>query len=187
MFDIINYYQSEFPLELNKYCEHRLEDLKIKDSLGTRNIQVLRIADGFKDYGNIIPYQPFQREAFFICLYFIVLTDLALYTHFKQFYTQFEEQTKFPKVMFGFMGKPAPPYCTLDEIEKNEHTIYLFSSLTDFFIKEEWEKNLPKICNVQGKQLMDRIISDGEFARFGKNELELTLKEELKKHCTRND
>lgn len=187
MLDIVNYYKSEFPLELKKYCENRLENLQIKDYLGIRNIQVLRIADGFKDYGNNTLYQPIQYEAFFICLYFIVLTDLALYTYFKQYYLKFEGRTKFPKVMFGFNVKPAPPYLTLDQIEKNTYTNYLFRTFSDYFINVEWENNLPKICGVKGAQIIERIISDEQFAKFGKNKLELLLEFELKKYIMKFD
>lgn len=180
MFEIIKYYQSRFPIELNQYCEHRLENQKIKDFFGIRNIQVLRIADGLKNYGDITPYQPLQKEAFFICLYFIVLTDLAVYTHFKQFYIKFEEKTMFPKVMYGFNAQPAPPYITLDQIGKNDFTTDLYRSLAHFFIKEEWSINLPKICNVHGLELMKKILSDSDFASFGNNKLELILASEIK-------
>ena len=45
---------------------------------------------------------PTERRAFFlICLYFTVLVDQAMYTHFRDRYSRFETLTKYPKFCHG--------------------------------------------------------------------------------------
>lgn len=42
-----------------------------------------------------------NRSSFLICLYFTVLVDQAMYTHFRSRYTAFEALTKYPKFCHG--------------------------------------------------------------------------------------
>lgn len=81
--DIKEYYANIFPSELTKYSEHSLERLRIKDFLGEREITILRIKSGMIGNGSNVRYQPKQKVFFIISLYFISLTDAAIYTYLK--------------------------------------------------------------------------------------------------------
>lgn len=53
------------------------------------------------DCGNLGKIPTERRAIFLICLYFTVLVDQAMYTHYISHYSQFEALTKYPKFCHG--------------------------------------------------------------------------------------
>jgi len=53
------------------------------------------------DCGNLIDVNPQSRAAFLICLYFTILVDQAMYTHFNSDYPRFAKLTRYPKFCHG--------------------------------------------------------------------------------------
>src|ERR1043166_10234804 len=43
-----------------------------------------------------------NRPALLVCLYFTVLVDQGMHTHFLQFHRRFEKLTQYPKFLVGF-------------------------------------------------------------------------------------
>lgn len=70
-----------------------------------------------------------DRAFFLICLYFTVLVDQAMYTHYKSYYEQFELLTKYPKFCRG-----------LGQFQKNPRGILLMPI----------EKGMVKKANIDG-------------------------------------
>ncbi len=60
-----------------------------------------------------------DRAPFVLCLFLIVITDQALYTHFPAAYPTWRRQTRFPKLGYtGFGTKNLDPFLILDIAER---------------------------------------------------------------------
>ena len=64
------------------------------------------------DHKNLDRIPSEKRAVFLICLYFTVLIDQAMYTHYPTHYARFEELTRYPKFCHG-----------LGQIQKNPRAI----------------------------------------------------------------
>lgn len=84
------------------------------------------------DCGNLDKIPSETRSAFLICLYFTVLVDQAMYTHFRTDYARFEELTRYPKFCHG-----------LGQFQKNPRAILLTPLERGMVNKDKLVKELP--------------------------------------------
>ena len=174
---IVTYYKISFPQELTTFSLNKIE------TYGTdKETLVLRIKDTQKEVNGNYSFIH-DKNYFILCLYFIILTDLSIFTHFKKQYPLFKSRTNFPKIMYGFNGKPAPPYITLNLIDINTSTKNSFLELADYFIKNEWDTELKKVLDIKFDEFKDKLINDCEFAtEYDITGYELLLKKNLSNH-----
>lgn len=172
--NIVTYYKISFPQELSTFSLNKIE------TYGTdKETLVLRIKDTQKEVNGNYTFIH-DKNYFILSLYFIILTDLSIFTHFKKQYPLFKSRTNFPKIMYGFNGKPAPPYITLNLIDINTSTKNSFLELADYFIKNEWGIELTKIVDIKLNDFKYKLINDLEFATvFDVTGFELLLKKYL--------
>lgn len=72
-----------------------------------------------------------SRPAFLICLYFTVLVDQAMHTHFRSIYLRFEQMTRYPKFCHG-----------LGQFQKNPRAILSVPVEKGMVSQQEIEKTL---------------------------------------------
>jgi hypothetical protein len=80
------------------------------------------------DCPNLDRIPPDRHPAFLICLYFTVLVDQGMHTHFRPFYEKFESLTRYPKYCRG-----------LGQYHKNPRGILLYPVERGFVAQEKLE------------------------------------------------
>jgi hypothetical protein len=83
------------------------------------------------DCGNLDKIPKESRPEFLICLYFTVLVDQAMYTHFRSDYERFAQLTQYPKFCHG-----------LGQFQKNPRKLLLVPVQKGMVNKSEMEKEL---------------------------------------------
>jgi hypothetical protein len=83
------------------------------------------------DCGNLNKIPKELRPEFLICLYFTVLVDQAMYTHFRSEYDRFAQLTQYPKYCHG-----------LSQFQKNPRELLLVPVQKGMVDKDKMEKEL---------------------------------------------
>lgn len=114
---------------------------------------------------NVIPIE--SRPTFLICLYFIVLVDQAMYTHYRQDYQYFAKLTQYPKFCHG-----------LGQFQKNPRELLHVPVQKGMVDKSAMEKELPSgmelfvdevvdffknhMSNIDPTEFFDKLIYDSD-------------------------
>ncbi len=123
-----------------------------------------------------------RRAAFLICLYFTVLVDQAMHTHYLSHYARFEELTRYPKFCHGLGQFQKNPRAILSvPVDKGfvEHTaieMHLIDGM-NLFVDEVatfFEEHMPTI---ETAEFFNKLICDPDVQI---PELVVMVNEELK-------
>ncbi len=106
-----------------------------------------------------------SRSVFLICLYFTVLVDQAMYTHYRSDYDRFEQLTQYPKFCHGlgqFQKNPrelllAPIQKGLVDKEKMENEL---SDGMELFIDEVVDFFQSHMTHIDPADFFDKLIYD---------------------------
>lgn len=106
-----------------------------------------------------------SRPSFLICLYFTVLVDQAMYTHYRSDYQRFEKLTQYPKFCHG-----------LGQFQKNPRELLLVPVKKGMIDNRAMEKEMPAgmelfvdevndffknyMTNVNPSEFFDKLIHD---------------------------
>ena len=108
-----------------------------------------------------------SRPSFLICLYFTVLVDQAMYTHYPHVYTEFEKLTKYPKFCHGlgqFQKNPRDIISVPVEkglVDESKMTALLPSGM-DLFVDEVVEFFTGYMQTISAIEFFDKLLYDSD-------------------------
>jgi len=111
-----------------------------------------------------------HRPAFLVCLYFTVLVDQAMHTHFGFHHRRFEELTRYPKFLVG-LGHEAhinPIHIFLVPIQRRlvteESVRALIPEGMKLFVDETDDFFRHHMAEITSAQFFERLLSDRDVA-----------------------
>ncbi len=108
-----------------------------------------------------------NRAAFLICLYFTVLVDQGMYTHYRQYYAIFESLTRYPKFCHGLGQFQKNPRGILlipverNMVKKNEIESVLSEGMA-LFIDEVVDFCINHMPEIKAKDFFEKILYDSD-------------------------
>jgi hypothetical protein len=108
-----------------------------------------------------------DRAFFLICLYFTVLADQAMYTHYRSYYEQFESLTKYPKFCHGLgQFQKNPRSILLAPIEKElvakTSIDMLLNDGMELFVDEVWGFFSQRMPHIKPPEFFDKLLFDSD-------------------------
>ncbi|MCB5269271.1 MAG: hypothetical protein PHV91_01325 [Bacteroidales bacterium] len=157
---MMKYYETKFRYDLMRYSQDRYQNMYAASH------RIIRFGTG--------GWYPDNWVEFCFSMYFTVLTDMAIHTHFKSKHYLFDSQTQYPKLYGMGDNRMLPSIVLFDVRIKREElaaTLDLWENYCDYFINE-WVKSLPSLCEISGKEFLMALLNDRHL-------LENTLKPKL--------
>ncbi len=160
----MDYYETKFREDLRRYCEKRLDSY-----LFGRDFRddVLEFADADRHIRfGCAGWEPENQLGFYFSLYFTVLTDTALYSHFPAQHVIFDQIAQYPKLFGLGVYNRLLPISVLSALSFKEHDQQfieeLWRSYCNYFIND-WQVSLPKICGVSGNDFLKALLKDEDL------------------------
>jgi hypothetical protein len=159
MEDYKTYYNTNFQNDKNSFFSTIPDDSKYhndKENKEILTIQYERLTST-KKHLNFLEND--EKENFGIALFFNVLVDMVIYTHFKTHYSKFREQTKYPKLigncltMCRFHLHPKEIFTAMNLINENFDSSFIEFLVKFNFFSKIVNQELTSICNTFLKEI----------------------------------
>lgn len=143
MNNYIQYYKNDFQTDIFKFLQALPDKTKFHYSKSEITIQYFTLTPNY-DFLDTISTE--KQPYFFIALFWTVLIDQVVYTHFKKYYSNFQRLTLYPK----FIGNCTGTGFFTSECGHHQHPKKILFAMNDYndsgnrfdFDKEPFLKNI---------------------------------------------
>ncbi|MBU2488311.1 MAG: hypothetical protein KKA60_02860 [Proteobacteria bacterium] len=166
----MEYYESQFRSDLLQYCQGRSDAVVFRDTI-LRDVPELQNPRNIR-FGTS-GWEPVKKHDFYFCLYFTVLTDMALHSHFLRQHAMFDRIAMYPKLLgMGFKQRLLPASVLFDiRFRRNDAAVVeqLWRSYCAYFLRD-WQESLPRFCGVDGLDFLRALLADPDLCNSAKRD-----------------
>jgi len=117
------------------------------------------------DCGGLVKIAPEHRAKFLVCLYFTVLMDQGVYSHFQALYASFERLTRYPKFCHGLGQFQKNPRQILDSpvtlgLVSQDAVSQLIPAGMELFVSEVIDFCQRHFPELQPEVFFDKLVHD---------------------------
>lgn len=151
------YYETRFRTDLQRYCGKRSDAYYTGDS-GFNAMRRIRLGTG--------EWETQDELDFLFCLYFTVLTDMAIHSHFPECHATFDRKTLYPKLYGIGVKQRLLPSAVLSSVRFREgeysDVVRKWLGYCDGFIAD-WRGSLPYVCGINGDDFLNALLGDDDL------------------------
>ena len=152
------YYNTKFQNDINTFFSTIHDDSKYHNDKENKEILTIQYERLTSKNNHLIFLENDEKENFGIVLFFNVLVDMVIYTHFKTYYAKFRDLTNYPKLIGNCLGMcrfylhPKEIFRAMNLLKKNPDLYFKFQLKFSIF-SEIINKELTNTCNLYLKEI----------------------------------